>query len=77
MKNITLSADERLIEQARQEARSQNTTLNHLFREWLTEITQRKERIQRMDAAIARLERELVFDRKPTRDELNERQVFP
>ncbi len=73
MKNITLSADERLIEQARQEARAQNTTLNHLFREWLGEIARRKDRIQQMDEVIARLDRELAFDRKLTREELNER----
>lgn len=73
MRNITLSADERLIEQARQEARAQNTTLNHLFREWLEEIAQRKDRIQKMDTVIARLGRELTFDRKLPREKLNER----
>ena len=37
MKNITLSADESLIEQARLVARSQHKTLNTAFREWLRE----------------------------------------
>jgi hypothetical protein len=35
MKNITLSADESLIEQARLVARAQRKTLNPAFREWL------------------------------------------
>ena len=38
MKNITLSADEDLIERARQMARQQNRTLNDAFREWLREF---------------------------------------
>ena len=38
MKNVTLSADEDLIEQARQVARSQRRTLNAAFREWLLAI---------------------------------------
>lgn len=36
MKNITLSADEALIEGARRQAHAEKTTLNNLFREWLT-----------------------------------------
>jgi hypothetical protein len=36
MRNITLSADEALIESARRRAKSEHTTLNNLFREWLT-----------------------------------------
>ena len=35
MRNVTLSADEGLIEAARRRAESENTTLNNLFREWL------------------------------------------
>lgn len=37
MKNITLSADEHLIEWARQKAASENTTLNAEFRQWLAQ----------------------------------------
>lgn len=44
MKNITLSADESLIELAREEARARKTTLNALFREWLKEISRSDER---------------------------------
>ncbi|MCB1324925.1 MAG: hypothetical protein H7A21_13260 [Spirochaetales bacterium] len=35
MKNVTLSADERLIRQARERARREKKTLNAVFREWL------------------------------------------
>ena len=35
MKNITLSADERLIETARERARAEHSTLNDQFRLWL------------------------------------------
>ena len=37
MKNITFSADERIIDKARQHARQKNTTLNDAFRVWLAE----------------------------------------
>ena len=35
MKNITMSADEQLIEAARRQALQRNTTLNAEFRRWL------------------------------------------
>ena len=35
MKNITLSADETLIQQARRRVANENASLNELFREWL------------------------------------------
>jgi predicted transcriptional regulator len=39
MKNVTLSADEDLIEKARAIARAQRRTLNAAFREWLMDFT--------------------------------------
>jgi hypothetical protein len=39
MRNITLSADEDLIEKARSIARSQRRTLNDAFRDWLAQFT--------------------------------------
>jgi hypothetical protein len=39
MKNVTLSAGEDLIENARAIARAQDRTLNDAFREWLTRFT--------------------------------------
>ncbi len=72
MKNITLSADERLIELARDEARSRKTTLNALFREWLEDLANRDERRKK---AAAIIERMALYDsgRSYTREELNER----
>lgn len=73
MKNITLSAEENLIEQAREEARKRHTTLNSLFREWLKEFTTQDESRKRASAAIENLSKHLEFNRKISRDELNER----
>lgn len=52
MKNVTFSADERLIEQAREEARARKTTLNALFREWLEDIARRESRREKIDAVF-------------------------
>ena len=74
MKNITLSADEKLIEAARARARAEHTTLNEQFRRWLADYAGRK---QRADEAMAVIERISSYartgGRKFTRDEMNER----
>lgn len=74
MKNITLSADERLIEAARERAQAEHTTLNAEFRRWLADYAKRK---QRADEAMAVIERLQGYastgGRKFTRDEMNER----
>jgi hypothetical protein len=72
MKNITLSAEEELIEQARLIARSQHTTLNAAFREWLQDYTARHGRERDFDALMRRL-RHIRSNGPYTRDELNER----
>jgi hypothetical protein len=54
MKNITLSADEKLIEKARALAAAENRTLNQVFREWLEQYQSR---------ADAALEYRKVMDR--------------
>lgn len=72
MKNITLSADEDLIEQARMVARSQRRTLNEAFREWLTQFTAGAGDAKAYDALMKRL-RHVDSGRKYTRDEMNER----
>lgn len=72
MKNITLSADERLIAEAREEARRRRTTLNALFRDWLADLARRDER----RAQISRLMEDAgkyKAGRTFTRDEMNER----
>ena len=73
MKNITLSADEKMIESARERARSEHTTLNEQFRRWLAEYAHTRERMQRYDDVMARLRGKLKVGRKLTRDDMNER----
>ena len=58
MKNITLSADEYLIEAARRRATTEGTTLNAQFRRWLADYVGRK---RQADAAMATI-RELRRD---------------
>jgi predicted transcriptional regulator len=72
MKNVTLSADEDLIEQARQVARSQRRTLNAAFREWLLQFTAQAGNGQEVDALMRRL-RHVKAGRHFSRDEMNER----
>jgi hypothetical protein len=73
MKNVTLSADERLIEAARARARSEHTTLNDEFRRWLADYAGAAQRLQRFDEVMAQLRGKLVVGCKLTRDEMNER----
>lgn len=72
MKNITLSADASLIEQARLVAKSERKTLNAAFREWLEQYAARAGRGAAFEALMSRL-----GDVQPgqhfTRDEMNER----
>jgi hypothetical protein len=72
MKNITLSAEEGLIEQARLVAKSQRTTLNAAFREWLQQYTLRSGNPREFDSLMKRLEH-VKAGRRFTRDEMNER----
>ncbi len=74
MKNITLSADKYLIEEARQQAAEEHTTLNVKFREWLEDYTQRKRKAEEAMAFIHELRKRVrTGGRKFTRDEMNER----
>ncbi len=73
MKNITLSADEELIEAARARARVEHSTLNEQFRLWLLDYARRRQRMQRFDTVITELRGKVRVGRKLTRDEMNER----
>ena len=78
LKNITLSADEALIREARRQAALHNTTLNELFREWLVGYVERGDTQARQQALVDydELMRRLSHidaGRKFTREELNER----
>ena len=72
MKNITLSANEDLIERARSIARSQRRTLNAAFREWLEQFAQSAGDAQDFDALMKQL-RHVKAGGRFSRDELNER----
>ena len=72
VKNITLSADEDLIEQARLVARTQRKTLNAAFREWLVQFTAQAGSSEEVDALMRRLGHVNAGGRF-TRDEMNER----
>jgi hypothetical protein len=72
MKNVTLSADEELIEQARLVARTQRKTLNAAFREWLIQFTGQSGSGPEVDSLMKRL-RHVNAGRHFTRDEMNER----
>jgi hypothetical protein len=74
MKNITLSADEQLIEAARARARAERTTLNEQFRKWLESYTRRAGRADAALALIKELQsRARTGGRRFSRDEMNER----
>lgn len=73
MRNVTLSADEKLIEAARERARLEHTTLNEQFRLWLEEYTQQKQKLEQYDNLIEELQGRLRVGRKLTREEMNER----
>ena len=72
VKNITLSADENLIELARKVAADQHTTLNAAFRQWLEQYSGRQRWLQEFDTLMERT-KYVQADRKYTREELNER----
>ena len=72
MRNITLSADEDLIEQARLVAKTQHKTLNVLFREWLEQLTSRRGNLREYEDLMQRL-KHVDPGKHFSRDELNER----
>ena len=72
MKNITLSADEDLIERARLIARGQRRTLNEAFREWLGQFTESAVDAQGFDSLMQRLQH-IDAGRRFSREEMNER----
>lgn len=73
MKNITLSADESLIEAARARARAEQTTLNEQFRRWLAGYAQAHARLDRYDAVMRDVGGKMKVGRKLSREAMNER----
>lgn len=74
MRNITLSADDKLIEAARARARAEQTTLNEQFRRWLADYVQQEQTTESAIALIEELRGQVrTGGRKFTRNEMNER----
>ncbi|MGB7180468.1 MAG: hypothetical protein WA888_06350 [Burkholderiaceae bacterium] len=73
MKNITLSADEALIEAARARARQEHTTLNEQFRRWLEQYSRQPERAHQYDRVVSELSGKLQVGSPLTREQMNER----
>ena len=73
MKNITLCADERLIDAARERARAENSTLDEQFRLWLADYAQVDKRLRRYDEVMGHLRGKLLAGGKITRNQMNDR----
>ena len=72
LKNITLSAEETLIERARLRAEAKSTTLNAEFRRWLAHYTESPQSVADFQVLMAQLNYarpEKTFNR----EEMNER----
>ena len=74
MKNITLSADEKIIDAAERLAVSENTTLNEQFQSWLAWYAEPQLRIDQAMKTLDELKGKIsTGGRKFTREEMNER----
>jgi hypothetical protein len=73
MKNITLSAEESVIEAARERARAEQTTLNEQFRRWLAGYAQTQNRLDRYEAVMLGIRGKLKVGGKLSREAMNER----
>ena len=72
LRNITLSADDKLIQAARDRAHHERTTLNTLFRDWLRRyatVGRDEESYEKIMSSF----KHVSTRRRFTRDEMNER----
>lgn len=72
LKNITLSAEEKLIKKAREKAKNQETSLNAIFRSWLERYVnsdKNSKEYKNLMRSISYVE----VGRKFSREEMNER----
>lgn len=72
MKNITFTAEESLIQQARLKAMTEKTTLNEKFREWLSNYASSGSNKMSLNEVMERLSY-AEAGRSFTRDDMNER----
>jgi predicted transcriptional regulator len=72
MRNITFSAEDQLIDKAREIATREERTLNDVFREWLASYVGRDDAVEQYRELMSRLSY-VRAGRKFTREEMNER----
>lgn len=72
LRNVTFSAEERLLAAARRKASREQRSLNEVFREWLRHYVERDDAADRFDRIMNRL-RYVRSGKKFTRAEMNER----
>lgn len=72
MKNITLSADEGLLQQARRRAGAEHRTLNDIFRQWLDQYVSQSTASDTYDTLMKRLDH-VSAGRKFSREQMHER----
>lgn len=73
MKSITFTADEHIIQAAREQAAADQTTLNEQFRRWLEQYARQRRAAKSMEVVRRVSERVDLDCRRFTRDEINER----
>lgn len=74
MRNITLSAEDGLIAEARRRAAAESTTLNEQFRQWLSRYVYREGQADAALRAVRELRSSIATGgRRFTREEMNER----
>lgn len=72
LRNVTFSAEERLLAAARRKAAREQRSLNEVFRAWLRHYVERDDAADRFDRIMNRL-RYVRSGKKFTRAEMNER----
>lgn len=72
IRNITLSAEEVIINQARQKAGQEKTSLNKLFRDWISRYANR-DNVNRSYNSLMESLSSVDSGGKLTREEMNER----
>ena len=72
MKNITLSADDGVLQQARRRAGAEHRTLNEVFRQWLDQYVSQSTASDSYDNIMKRLDH-VSAGQKFSREQMNER----
>ena len=72
MKNITISADEAVLNQARRRASAEHRTLNEVFRQWLDQYVAQAAAGENYEALMQRLAH-VTAGRRFSREEMHER----